>query len=417
MPGLARPDLASRWHSTPSETERLAHAKLLTEFRLQAATANVAGYHDSVESALGYLVDYHVAFPKLELFLPDNHVHNVEVRDGLFRFMMARGSRKRGATYGAAIKGETASGHISTLITFLERLAGVSDLLGEETGDLTEYSQARKHARGSDGLAGKRREDTPIRGQHLDVAFQGHQPKLERTSLKGAVRHAGSLLGHNTVARGADMGHAKANYPIDPARDLTIDALDIDAGIDIDPPMMIVWMHPSKDPRQILPRYPMVVQRRFSYAEVAKDSDHLCTYDAIMRVWPILALSVPREQWATTMFLRIADVAVEPRLWRPLTTTDVASWCVDIATANGMDTSHVGGKSLRMGAASDIWDIYGPEAPDLLKERGRWDSDIGRIYAAVSAEKHGDMSRRIASSTGRDLQSMLRGWRQPAMRF
>jgi hypothetical protein len=247
---------------------------------------------------------------------------------------------------------------------------------------------------------------------HLKTAFEGN---LERTSVVGIVRAAALLVGHNTLARGRDLGiDGSPNGALDPSRDITIAAFDWRAGARMSPPAFVLWMHPSKDPTQRKKRYPMLIQRRSATAPVG--SDPLCTYDAVVRAWPILAESIPPGEWASTAFFRV-PIAPEdpPSRWRPLTSDGVAGWVKEAALAAGLDPAAYGAKALRMAGASDLYDLYGPLAERYIRERGRWSSDVAQIYQRVSAATHGMLSRTIGDSTGPDLQSLLSGWSQTAV--
>ena len=49
---------------------------------------------------------------------------------------------------------------------------------------------------------------------------------------------------------------------LDPSRNLTIASFDWEAAAELEPPALVVWLHPSKDPTQRKKRYPMLIQRR-----------------------------------------------------------------------------------------------------------------------------------------------------------
>eukprot|EP00966_Prymnesium_polylepis_P141199 3260933-Prymnesium_polylepis.1 len=62
-----------------------------------------------------------------------------------------------------------------------------------------------------------------------------------------------------------------------------------------------------------------------------------------------------------------------------------------IAARVGLDTQGVGGKWARIGGATDIMDALGPEeGRAVLRQRGRWQRDLGSIYARVSARRQLD---------------------------
>jgi hypothetical protein len=75
------------------------------------------------------------------------------------------------------------------------------------------------------------------------------------------------------------------------------------------------------------------------------------------------------------------------------------------------------GSIVAVDSAADIYDLLGPAGERLIRERGRWDTDIAQIYTSVSASAHAALSRTIGDSSGVDLQSLLRGWRQSTATF
>jgi hypothetical protein len=138
----------------------------------------------------------------------------------------------------------------------------------------------------------------------------------------------------------------------------------------------------------------------------------MCTYDALALAWPILAGSVLASTHATTMFFRWPEVGIPAAAWRPVFSNDVGRWGREVAVGAAIDPVGIGDRCLRMGGASDMYDLYGPAGERLIRERGRWGTDIAQIYQRVLATKHGLISRAIGDADGDDLQSMLRGWSQ-----
>lgn len=220
---------------------------------------------------------------------------------------------------------------------------------------------------------------------------------------------AALLLGHNTLARGRDLA-AEPTVGVGPTRDLTVAAFDWRAGAALSPPAVIVWLHPTKDAGKDRQRYPMVVQRRSHTAPLG--SDPMCAYDALVLAWPVLADSVPPTLRADTLFFRRPAAGVHPALWPPVRSEDIRAWIQEAAAAAGLDPAPFGAKALRMGGATDLYDLLGKAGGDIIKERGRWCSEIAQIYQRVSASAHGAISRAIGDSQGVDLQSMLTGWSQ-----
>ena len=93
----------------------------------------------------------------------------------------------------------------------------------------------------------------------------------------------------------------------------------------------------------------------------------------------------------------------------------MSAWVKEASIAAGIDPTRRASRALRMGGATDLYDIYGPLAERYIRERGLWGSDVAQIYQRVSAAAHGEMSRAIGDSVGPDLQSLLRGWSQAAV--
>ena len=93
----------------------------------------------------------------------------------------------------------------------------------------------------------------------------------------------------------------------------------------------------------------------------------------------------------------------------------IAHWVKEACPAAGISADGRASRALRMGGATDLYDLYGPQAERLIRERGRWASDVAQIYQRVSATAHGTASRTIGDSAGTDLQSMLGGWAQLAV--
>ena len=87
-----------------------------------------------------------------------------------------------------------------------------------------------------------------------------------------------------------------------------------------------------------------------------------------------------------------------------------------IAAILGLDPKLFGAHSLRIGGASDMREAKGDyEGARLLRERGRWMSDIAGIYARLPVATHLEASRAMTLTVGVDIERMT-GWTQPATR-
>ena len=73
--------------------------------------------------------------------------------------------------------------------------------------------------------------------------------------------------------------------------------------------------------------------------------------------------------------------------------------------------SEWGAHSARIGGATDLA-ATGESSPVLLQAKGRWASDIGRIYARMTRRSQLAASRLMQEARGRDLEELLPGFTQ-----
>ena len=59
-------------------------------------------------------------------------------------------------------------------------------------------------------------------------------------------------------------------------------------------------------------------------------------------------------------------------------------------------------------------EVYGAQAQLLIKERGRWSSDVAQLYQRALLSAQLDISVGMAAAVSRDLEEALVGWTQPA---
>ena len=114
------------------------------------------------------------------------------------------------------------------------------------------------------------------------------------------------------------------------------------------------------------------------------------------------------------MFTRrwTASTRAKSNEWRTADTNKLAK---EMAAALGQDESEFGGKSFRIGNATDIAATVGMVAAErLLRERGRWKSDVAFVYKRALATDHLRLSAGMADAQGRDLEAMCAGWCQPS---
>jgi hypothetical protein len=167
-------------------------------------------------------------------------------------------------------------------------------------------------------------------------------------------------------------------------------------------PWAIVNWFPIKDREVRHKKHPMCISRR--HAGLA-GSDPQCVYDALRQAWQIRAAEVPQAEWHRTAFFSSAA----GKIYDTKTVRDIAR---AIAAILHIPEKEVGGTSFRIGGASDLRESHGDaEATRLLKERGRWMSDIANIYSRMSASTHLSASRAMTFAPGQDMER-LTGWAQ-----
>ena len=90
---------------------------------------------------------------------------------------------------------------------------------------------------------------------------------------------------------------------------------------------------------------------------------------------------------------------------------------VDLEAMLGIEPDETGGVAFRIGGATDVRQKEGIEAgKELLKERGRWASDIGWIYQRGDVGAQLGLSIRMTEGGGVATETLLPGWSQPALR-
>ena len=85
------------------------------------------------------------------------------------------------------------------------------------------------------------------------------------------------------------------------------------------------------------------------------------------------------------------------------------------AAAAGLDPAEVGAKSFRIGGATDWRAVFGARAAEaLIRQRGRWCSDVAAVYQRALADEHMSGSVAVGDADGAELETLCRGWSQPA---
>ena len=321
------------------------------------------------------------------------------------RFMRKHGSLKDGSS-GEPSRSDNVAAVIGTLRAYRQLGARHSLLDGRFNVFMR---RVQKRWRGEDGPRLERKLMLGIRAYHfarLDAVG------WDRTSPVGVYRHALVSTCKSVVGRPGEPGmvEGKREADWDPARGVTMaDAREwfsAEPGVNEGLPWMRIRWFPIKDGEQTHEKVPIPISKRSS---APRGTDPSCPYDALLAWWEVRSAAVPQSEWATPPLFCHPITGKIPR------TKELSTLAKAMGKLLGLPEDAVGGKSWRIAGATDLYDAYQEHAVRLLKERGRWKSDIGYIYARVSEAAHLEASRRMAGATGRDLESSA-GWTQPARR-
>ena len=151
-------------------------------------------------------------------------------------------------------------------------------------------------------------------------------------------------------------------------------------------------------------------------------TDPLCAYSALKSRW---LREVGQMPWGTGAQPPSAKMRPRhPRVNKPVfahangtayDTGDMRRIAQRMAAACGEDPERFGGKSFRSGGATDLRCALGAaEGKAVIKQRGRWSSDIADIYQRALVLDQLNGSAAMSSASGVDLEGLLDGWSQPA---
>ena len=275
---------------------------------------------------------------------------------------------------------------------------------------------ALKRMRQVDGPPGER---TLQRGMRASMMRSLAELGFDRSSARGLVRWAAALLAHNLLLRGGELGVVDGKA-FDTARDLTLGAITfMPPNAESDGlPWMTVDTVSIKDVVARHRSVPLPVRRRQRGG--ALGDDPMCAYDAVVlamrqRMGGRLPPALGRVEGAAALaplFVRASRGSQAGGAWR---TSDTNKLAQEMASALGLNEAEFGAKSFRIGGATDYAATFGVAKAELLiKQRGRWRSDVQHLYERALAEEHLGASAAIGAAEGRELEALCPGWAQPA---
>ena len=378
-----------------------------------------------VGTALSWFADFRRDTTRVP-FMPLGHAgdltagaYNAETLDLMAEYMRLRGPRRGG-------EGVLGSDHIQACVSTVRLLRSAEAHYGVVVPEAnTASTTMHKDMRGEQGPVGERRECRAFRARDMRAALaSGH----DVTSPRGAREWAIALVAHNLLLRGGEVGRCMSK-PFDPARDLTL------LSVEIQVPCresgwrrwLIVWVVSIKDLAMRHRAVPLVILER----ERDGEGGRMCAYTQLTRHLAERMRAVPRCAHTCAWCHRRAGTprpggnppARCQRANTPLFSHDDGrAYCTEdvrqlgkrMAEAAGIPPEAVGGKLFRIGGATDLRDMLGPGGQRLIKERGRWGTDVAFVYVRALLSDELRASGAMADADSADLEAVVAGWVQPS---
>jgi hypothetical protein len=408
-------EAADPWSVQPSTDEKARSDELDASLRAHVRGRNLSD--SRLTSAVGLLEDFVAAFPSWILWKPmggadelRNAVHNELTLGRIAEFKRAQGSKQAGHL-GERVLSKTIAGYISSLRT--ERSIGASyKILSSRVVNVS--SDALKAMRREDGPSASRDLRRGLRIQHFKKAVE---KGLDITSRDGIRRMARTLVAWNLLLRGGEVGTVDAREFVVGLGLLTLASVTLftraelaEQGRDDGAPAIRLMVVPCKDTHaKAEPPRPCWISRRAD-VDVPHMYDPTDPYDYLLEVYREESALIPLSDHASTPLFANPDGSM-------VKTKDIRVDVRVIATVAGMEPSLFGASSLRIGGAEDIYDMLAEKADPVIKERGRWWTDIHKIYQRASASRHMRVSALMGSADGISLEALApSGWALPARR-
>ena len=384
-----------RWQAPPQPEVAERAAQLLAAASINSRDAN-ASEPTRLHAAFGYFGDFCAYLPGRDMFMRPRFRGDLDAEaynEATFS-MFAQFLRDAVAP---PLRSNTIGGHVSTIKTFIER--ELSRTLLPPSRDQKILPRLLKHFRAGDG-PGTRKLRLAFRGRHLKaLASIGHH-RLDQSTYEGQLNWAILLVGHNFLCRGGELGRPEGSAFKPESGMLVISDRCVQFGTvtreGVTHAAAVVWLMSIKDGARRQKPMPMLLLKR---------GDSLCAYTALLRLLHTRRARTPPAEWHLAPLFAAADgTAIDTAYVRDLVR--------DMAAALGLPRGLFGSTSLRIGGATDLYDLYHAGGERLIKERGRWRSDIAEIYQRASASLHLHASATMADAAGLDLESFALGWRR-----
>ena len=224
----------------------------------------------------------------------------------------------------------------------------------------------------------------------------------------GRCAHSAQLL-----LRGGEIGSVDQK-PFDTSRDVTIGSVHFMAPSAESEymPWLTIDVVPIKDTVARKRVCPMPVRRRSHGGSLGDDP--LDVYDAVVLAIRARTGRLPPKLGRVSGLAGVSPLFVKAQggEWK---SADSRALVRRMAAALELDPADFGGKSFRVGGATDWRAVLGEsKAERIIRQRGRWDSDIHKIYERALATEHLSGSALVGGASGAELEALCAGWAQPA---
>ena len=231
-----------------------------------------------------------------------------------------------------------------------------------------------------------RKKRRGLRGRHLAKAFKKMHYGTSR-SVQSVNEWASVATAREALARGGEVTKASRGGAGPTRADLSFEH-------DKYGRTATLWLRPlKKRGKAAAAKVPIV------FAEY--DGGGADTYSALRRL--VEVDRVPLAARSSTPLFRNADGSA-------LSQSSFRNLVKKIATALGYDPAGFGGHSPRIGGATDI----GDKNPLMLQAKGRWGSDIAKIYNRLTRRGLVAASLAMHRKGSRDMEELYAGFAQPA---
>ena len=274
-------------------------------------------------------------------------------------------------------------------------------------------------------IQGMRREDGPSGDRKLSLPMgNGHLVKLAdpnchfdtSSSTFACTRWALLHTMLHCLMRGGEPGTCSVNSAFDPKTGLCwshFKWMDLASGLTATITdkngliyfVLTILVYAIKDVNATHKRVPIQIRSKHPTSYGLRDIK--CPYTAIWRSW---CQRLDQED--------VTAKNLEPFFTNAqgeaLDTDTIRAFIREAAAALSLNPELFGSSALRRGGATDLRDVLGSHAAkELIKQRGRWATDIYDIYARASTREHAEASAAIGRADALTLETSNPGWTQP----